>query len=105
MTLSFVGSVSLGTLLNLSKSHFTHFGISLSLRDNRGFLGSSDGQESACNAGDQGSVSGSGRSPREGNGNTFQYFCLENSIEEPGELQSMGSQIVGHDCATNIHMG
>ena len=52
-----------------------------SLWHNRGFLGSSDGKESACNAGDPGSVSGSGRSPREGNGNTFQYSCLEDSID------------------------
>ena len=36
-------------------------------------------KESACNAGDRGSISGSGRSPGEGNGNTFQYSCLENS--------------------------
>ena len=33
------------------------------------FTGGSDGKESACNAGDPGSVSGSGRSPEEGNGN------------------------------------
>ena len=33
------------------------------------FPGGSDGKESACNAGDPGSVSGSGRSPEEGNGN------------------------------------
>ena len=34
-----------------------------------GFPGGSDGKESACNAGDPGSIPGSGRSPREGNGN------------------------------------
>ena len=39
------------------------------------------GKKSACNAGDQGSIPGSGRSPGEGNGNLFQYFCLENSME------------------------
>ena len=33
----------------------------------RGFLGGSDGKESACNAGDQGSTPGLGRSPEEGN--------------------------------------
>ena len=33
-----------------------------------GFSGSSDGKESTCNAGDPGSVPGSGRSPGEGNG-------------------------------------
>ena len=43
--------------------------------------GGSDGKESACNAGDQGSVPGSGRSPGEGNGNPLQYSCLENSMD------------------------
>ena len=33
-----------------------------------GFPGSSDGKESACNAGDPGSIPGLGRSPGEGNG-------------------------------------
>ena len=36
--------------------------------------------ESACNEGDLGSIPGSGKSPREGNGNLLQYFCLENSL-------------------------
>ena len=35
-------------------------------------------KESACNAGDLGSIPGSGRSPGEGNGNPFQYSCLKN---------------------------
>ena len=39
---------------------------------------SSDGKESACNAGDPGSIPGSGRSPGEGNGNPLQYSCPEN---------------------------
>ena len=34
-----------------------------------GFPGGSDGKESACNKGDSGSIPGSGRSPKEGNGN------------------------------------
>ena len=38
-------------------------------------------KKSACNAGDQGSVPGWGRSPGEGNGNPLQYSCLENSID------------------------
>ena len=44
-------------------------------------LGGSDGKESACNAGDLGLIPGSGRFPGEGNGNPFQYFCLENSMD------------------------
>ena len=43
--------------------------------------GGSVGTESACNAGGPGSVPGSGRSPGEGNGNTCQYSCLENSMD------------------------
>ena len=42
---------------------------------------SSDGKESACNAGDLGSIPGSGRSPGEGNGNPLQYSCLENPMD------------------------
>ena len=64
----------------------------------QGFPGSSDGKETACNAGDQGSISGSGRSPGVGNGNPLQYSGLENPwTEEPGRLQSMGLQRVRHD--------
>ena len=39
-----------------------------------GFPGRSVGKESACSAGDPGSIPGSGRSPREGNGKPFQYI-------------------------------
>ena len=46
-----------------------------------GFPGGSDGKESANNAGDVGSVPGSGRSPGEGNGNVLQYSCLENPLD------------------------
>ena len=48
--------------------------------EHRGFLGSSNGKQSACNAGDLGSISGLGRSPGEGHGNPLQYSCLENSM-------------------------
>ena len=46
-----------------------------------GFPGGSDGKESACKAGDLGSIPGLGRSLREGNGNPLQYSFLENSVE------------------------
>ena len=47
---------------------------------------------------DAGSIPASGRSPGEGNGNPLQYSCLEIPwAEEPGGLQSMGSQRAGHD--------
>ena len=41
----------------------------------------SNGKESACNAGDQGSIPGSGRSSGEGNGNPLQYSGLENPMD------------------------
>ena len=44
------------------------------------FPGGSDGKESACNAGDPGSIPGLGRSPGEGDGNPLQY-CLGNSMD------------------------
>ena len=47
----------------------------------QGFPDGSDGQESACNAGDPSSIPESGRSPGEGNGNPLQYSCLENSMD------------------------
>ena len=41
-----------------------------------GFPGTSDGKESACNAGDPDLIPGSGRSPGEGNGYPLQYSCF-----------------------------
>ena len=45
-----------------------------------------DSNESTCNAGDQGSIPGLGRSSGEGNGNPLEYSCLGNP------MGSMGSQ-------------
>ena len=67
-----------------------------------GFLGSSDGKASACNVGDLGTIPGSGRSlSRE---DPLKELATDSSIlawkipwtEEPGGLQSMGSQRAGH---------
>ena len=46
-----------------------------------GFPDGSDSKESACNTGDPGLISRSGRSPGEGNGYPLQYSCLENSMD------------------------
>ena len=46
-----------------------------------GFPGGSGGKESFCNAGDTDSIPGSGRSPREVNGNPLQYSGLENPMD------------------------
>ena len=52
----------------------------------------------AGDARDAGSFPGSGRSSGVGNGNPFQYSCLENSMDRgAGRLQLMGWQKVGHD--------
>ena len=60
---------------------------------NTGFPGGSDSIESACNAGDLGSIPGLGRSPGGWHGNPLQYSWPGESpwTEEPGGLQSMGS--------------
>ena len=63
-----------------------------------GFPAVSDGKESACNAGEQGSIPGLGRSPGGGHGNPTPVFLPGESswTKESGGLQSMGSQRVGN---------
>ena len=58
-------------------------------------------KETTCNAGDQGSISGSGRSPGEGNDNPLYYSCLGNPMDR-GAWQAPvhGVTRVGHDLAT-----
>ena len=58
-----------------------------------GFSDGSDSKESTCNAGDLGSIPGLGRSPGGGHGNPLQFLAWSIPwTEEPGGLQSMGSQ-------------
>ena len=53
------------------------------------FLNGSDSKESACSAGDPGSIPGSRRSPGEGNGNPLQYLAWRMPwTEKPGGLHS-----------------
>ena len=47
----------------------------------RGFPRGSESQESTCNAGDPGVISGWGRTPGEGNGYPLQYSCLGNPTD------------------------
>ena len=62
------------------------------------FPGCSDGKASSYNAGDPGSIPGSGKSPKERNGNPLQNSCLENPMdEEPGRLPHTVSQRIGCD--------
>ena len=61
-------------------SNMPHFFVSASVLK-RDFSGGTDSKESACNAGDLGSIPGSGRFPGEGNGNPLQYSCLGNHMD------------------------
>ena len=60
------------------------------------FLGGSDGKETACNAGDPGSIPGLGRSPGEEHGNPRQYSCLENS-KDRGAWRAMVHSVAESD--------
>ena len=63
-----------------------------------GFPGGSAVKNPPADAGDVSSIPESGRSPGEGNGYSLQFTCLGNPrTEEPGRLQSMGSQRIVHD--------
>ena len=63
---------------------------------------SSEGKESAFNAGDPGSIPELGRSPGEGNGNSLQHSCLENPIDRGAwQAKSVVSHRVRHDWVTN----
>ena len=68
--------------------------------------GGSVNKESTSNAADPGSIPGLGRSLGEGNSYPLQYSCLSSIpwTEEPGRLQSVGSQRVGHDRVTDLHL-
>ena len=55
-----------------------------------GFPGDSDGKESACNAGDPGSILGWGRSPVEGNGKLLPYSCLGNPMDRGAWQATVG---------------
>ena len=64
----------------------------------QGFPGGSDSKESACNARDLDLIPGSGRSPGEGMATHSSILAWRIPwTEEPGGLQSMGSQRVRHD--------
>ena len=58
-----------------------HIGQNHSAFSSGHFLGGSVGKESACNAGDPGSIPGLGRSSGEGKGYSLQFSGLENSME------------------------
>ena len=70
-----------------------------------GFLCGSVGKESACNAGDLGSIPGLGRSPGEGNGNPLHYSCLGNPMDRGAWWATVHGVVrVGYDWATSLSL-
>ena len=69
---------------------------------------SSYGKESACSAGDQGSIPGLGRSSGEGNDNPLQYSCLKNPMDRGatvcGVTKSQTTERLTHTCYS-YHLG
>ena len=82
---SFLRNLSLSKFATpFSSGNFILLVLTQWLRSISGFPSESESKESTCNAadtGDAGSTPESGRSPRGGNGNPFQYSCLENHID------------------------
>ena len=95
---------AVGLWENNSETPISHNFLIFSLGCYKGFPDGSAGKESACNAGDTrdtGLILGSGRSPKEGNGNALQYSCLENPTDrEAWQSTIQRSQRVGHNWAT-----
>ena len=104
ISIFFVGKLRHKALSKIFKVILLIIGVDLNTC--KGFPGGSDGKESTCNEGDLGSISGSGRSPGEGDGNPLKYSCLENSVDTGAWLamQSMGSRRVGYNLATNSYL-
>ena len=75
------------------------------------FPGSSDGKESAYNAGDPNLILGLGRCPGEGKGNSLQYSCLKNPMDRGawqvaihwGHTEWHGWSDLAHMCGVYLH--
>ena len=77
--------------------HFRQLRLLCHINIMLGFSGGSDRKESVCNAGDPGSIPGSGRSPGVRNGNPLHILAWRiPRTEKPGGLQSTGVQRVRH---------
>ena len=80
-------------LLETGQCYSHRIFVSCGLGGDGDFPGGSDDKESACNAGDLGSIPGLGRSPGGGHGNLLQYSCLENPH---GQRSLVGYSSWGH---------
>ena len=59
-------------------------------------------KNSPVNAGDVGSIPGSGRSPGEGNGNPFQYSCLGNPMDREAWQATVHVVVKESDTTNNL---
>ena len=79
--LKWLHHITVLSAINVGSNFSTSLPIFMSVSFILGFPGGSDGKESVCNVGDLGLIPVLGRPPGEGNGNPFQYSCLENPID------------------------
>jgi len=79
-------------LFLLGKYIHIHMHIRMTNLKTRGFPSGSAGKESACNSGDAGSISGSGRFHGVGNGNPLQYSCLGDAMDR-GAWQATAHEV------------
>ena len=61
-------------------------------------------KNSSANAGDAGSIPGSGRSPEGGNGNPFQYSCLENPMDREAWWAAVHGVAKSQNMIEHAHM-
>ena len=73
------------------------------LEINRGFPGGSNGKEYSCNAGDLGSIPGSGRFPGKWSGKPLQYSCLENSMDRGAWWATVHGIAKSQTCKSSFH--
>ena len=82
---------------------FNELGLQKGSFHTEDFPGGSDGKASAYNAGDLGSIPGSGRTPGEGNGTPLQYSCLENPMDR-GAWQATDHGVTKSQTRLNIYV-
>ena len=96
------------TMYEIWNFKYTCVGYKININTNLlwGFPGSSDGKETACNAGDSGSIPGSGRALGGGHSNPLQYSCMKNPMDRGAwqATQSIRLQRVGLNWSDSAHI-
>ena len=107
-TLLYITQITNKDLLFRSGNYTQHFVITYkgnNLQGKNSFPDSSDCKESISEAGDLGSIPGWGRSPGEGNGNPFQYSCLENPMDRGAWQATVHGVTKSQTRLSNFHKG